>query len=69
VDGETGFVLRDPSDAAAAAERIARLLDDQDLRARLGAAGRERAVREFSYDGLAARLGGALSAWEAGGRG
>ena len=33
-----------------------------DLRARMGAAGRERAVREFSYDVLAHRLGQSLGA-------
>jgi phosphatidylinositol alpha-1,6-mannosyltransferase len=69
VDGETGFVVSDPSDPAAVAERLARLLDDRDLRERMGAAGRQRAVAGFSYDVLAARLGGALAAWEAGGGG
>ncbi len=66
VDGETGFVVADPSDPTAVADRIARLLDDPAGSARMGAAGRERAVADFSYDGLAARLGAALAAWEAG---
>jgi phosphatidylinositol alpha-1,6-mannosyltransferase len=66
VDGETGYVVADPSDPAAVADRIARLLDDPAGSARMGAAGRARAVADFSYDGLAARLGAALAAWEAG---
>jgi phosphatidylinositol alpha-1,6-mannosyltransferase len=65
VEGETGFVVTSPDDPAAAADRIARLLDDPALRARMAEAGRRRAVESFSYDVLAARLGAALSAWEA----
>jgi len=38
------------------------LLDDPAQARRMGAAGRERAVREFSYDVLAHRLGVALGA-------
>ncbi len=38
------------------------LLDDPTLRARMGLAGRDRAVREFSYDVLAHRLGVSLGA-------
>ena len=65
VDGETGFVVGDPTDPDAVAERIGRLLDDAELRARFAAAGRARAVAELSYDVLAARLGAALASWEA----
>jgi phosphatidylinositol alpha-1,6-mannosyltransferase len=65
VDGETGYVVHDPTDAAAVAAQLARLLDDPSARGRMGAAGRERAVHEFSYDVLAGRLGAALAAWEA----
>jgi phosphatidylinositol alpha-1,6-mannosyltransferase len=65
VDGETGFVVGDPSDPAAVAERLAALLDDEPARARMGDAGRRRAVSELSYDVLAGRLGAALAAWEA----
>ena len=63
-DGETGFLVpeRDP---AALAERIAALLDDRNLRARMGAAarvraelrfdlGRQTAALEEMYDGLLA---------------
>jgi phosphatidylinositol alpha-1,6-mannosyltransferase len=59
-DGETGFVIDEPSDVPAVAAALARLFDDPDLRARMGAAARERAITEFSYDVLAARLGRAL---------
>ena len=38
------------------------LLDDPVAARRMGAAGRERAVREFSYDVLADRLGRSLGA-------
>jgi phosphatidyl-myo-inositol dimannoside synthase len=54
-DGETGFVV-DPRHPAAAADALARLLADPDLRAAMGAAARRRAVESFSYDALAARL-------------
>jgi phosphatidylinositol alpha-1,6-mannosyltransferase len=54
LDGETGFVVdgRVPEVRAALAE----LLGDDARRARMGAAARARAVAEFSYDILAARL-------------
>lgn len=59
-DGRTGIVVRDPSDHRAVARRIAELLDDAPRRAAMAAASRERAVTEFSYDVLAARLGASL---------
>lgn len=62
-DGETGLVLDEPGadDAAPrAAEAFAALLDDDALRSRMGAAARRRALADFSYDVLAARLGAAL---------
>lgn len=59
-DGETGFVVHDPSDPSAVAAAIERLLDDPAMAQRMGAAGRERAVREFSYDVLSRRLGRSL---------
>ncbi len=54
VDGETGFVV----DGRALDVRgaVGALLADDDLRRRMGAAARARAVEEFSYDTLAARL-------------
>jgi len=59
-DGETGIVVRRPDDARAAAEAFERLLDAPDLRCRMGEASRRRAVEEFTYDVLAARLGESL---------
>ena len=61
-DGESGIVVRRPDEPREAADAIERLLADPDLRARMGVAGRERAVREFSYDVLSHRLGIALGA-------
>lgn len=54
VDGETGF-LADASDAAAFAAHLARLAKDPGLRARMGAAGRARAMT-FSWDETLARM-------------
>jgi phosphatidylinositol alpha-1,6-mannosyltransferase len=64
-DGETGFVVRRPHDAVEVASTLARLLEDPDLRARQGRAGRERAERDYTYDVLAARLDAALLQEEA----
>lgn len=47
-DGENGF-LCGPGDDAALARHICRLLEDPALGDRLGQAGRERAVRDFSF--------------------
>lgn len=49
VDGETG-VLVPPHDVAAMAAALRRLLADEDLRKRMGAAGKVRADREFSAE-------------------
>jgi phosphatidylinositol alpha-1,6-mannosyltransferase len=68
VDGVTGVVV-EPRDVAAVRAALDRLLGDEVLRARLGAAARRRAVEEHSYDRLAARLtrlaGGDLAVLEA----
>ena len=61
VDGETGYVVHQPSDPASVADALARLLDDPDRAGAMGKAGRARAVAEFSYDGLAAKLAAALA--------
>ncbi len=61
-DGVTGIVVQRPDDVAEVTAAFARLLDDPDLRRTMGAAARQRAVDEFSYDLLAQRLGNALGA-------
>ena len=58
----TGVVIDPPDDVDAVAEAMVRLLDDHELRQRMGEASRRRAVDEFSYDVLAQRLGRALDA-------
>ena len=55
VDGRTGFVVS-PSDVAGVRAAVHTLLDDPELRTRMGAAARRRAVEGFSYDGLVAQL-------------
>ncbi len=60
--GETGLVVDHPDDPRDVAAAIERLLDDPAERTRMGRLGRERAVREFSYDVLADRLGRSLGA-------
>jgi len=47
-DGETGLLVA-PNDPGALAGAIGRLLDDPELRARLGAAGRERVLTRFTW--------------------
>jgi phosphatidylinositol alpha-1,6-mannosyltransferase len=58
----TGLVVDRPDDVAAVAVAIDRLLSDRDERTRLGAEARRRAVSDFSYDALAARLQSGLDA-------
>ena len=53
--GETGFVV-DPRSVSETRASLERLLADDELRRAMGMAARRRAVEEFSYDGLAARL-------------
>ena len=61
-DGVSGLVVRRPDDPREVAAAFERLLDDPGQARTMGAAGRERAVREFSYDVLAHRLGVSLGA-------
>ena len=63
-DGETGIVVRRPDDADEVVRALTRLLDDDTLRASMGAAARRRAETEFSYDHLASKLDAALLALE-----
>ena len=63
LDGESGIVIADPGGPAAVDATVAaftELLADDSRRARMAEASRRRAVAEFSYDVLAARLGAAL---------
>jgi phosphatidylinositol alpha-1,6-mannosyltransferase len=67
-DGETGFVI-EPKDVHAVRAAIRRLTGDEELRTRMRAAARTRAVTQFSYDVLAEQLraviaGAALSPLE-----
>jgi glycosyltransferase involved in cell wall biosynthesis len=50
-DGVTGLLVP-PSDPAALADAIRRLLADPALAQRMGAAGRVRAEQEFSYEAM-----------------
>ncbi|MBT7300703.1 MAG: glycosyltransferase family 4 protein [Victivallales bacterium] len=54
-DGETGF-LAEPGDVSGLGTMLARLCGDRDLRARLGAAARRRAVEHFDRARMAARM-------------
>lgn len=60
-DGVTGLVVRRPERAADVAAALGRLLGDEGLRRRMGEAARRRAVAEFDYGVLAAKLAAALS--------
>ncbi|HUP85249.1 MAG TPA: glycosyltransferase family 4 protein [Acidimicrobiales bacterium] len=54
--GGTGLVVHRPRDPKAVAEALARLLDDPAKRRAMGEHSRRRAVADFTYDHLAARL-------------
>lgn len=54
-DGVTGLLV-DPLSAADAVRTISSLLGDPEQAARLGAAGRERVVAQFTWDAVVARL-------------
>ncbi|MBX3314965.1 MAG: glycosyltransferase family 4 protein [Actinobacteria bacterium] len=59
-DGVTGVVVADPSSSDQVVTALDRLLADPERRRWMGDAGRRRAVEEFAYDVLAARLQEAL---------
>ena len=60
VQGETGLVVDDPRDPGRVAGALRRLLTDDELRRRMGRAGRRRARTGFAWDLLAHRLAAAL---------
>lgn len=60
-DGETGF-LAEPENANDFAEKIARLLNDENLRERFGNCGRERVLKLFTWDAVTKRV---LEAYDA----
>lgn len=60
LDGVTGYVIEPPNDAHAVARRLNELLDNPERAADMGRAARQRALLDFSYDDLAARLDNAL---------
>jgi phosphatidylinositol alpha-1,6-mannosyltransferase len=60
LDGVTGYVMSNPTDASGLAARIATILDDDSLRASMAVASRSRAESEFEYSVLASRLGQVL---------
>lgn len=55
VDGETGFLV-DPRDPSNVAHSVIRLLQDDDLAAAMGRAGRRRIEKEFSFEAFQRRL-------------
>ena len=59
-DGVTGFLV-EPGDVAGLRERLAAVLADTDLAARLGRSGRERVLERFTWDACAERCLAAYS--------
>ena len=60
VDGSTGYVVRDPRNVDDVAARLSTLLGDSTIRTSMGMAARARAVGEFDYSVLVARLAAVL---------
>ncbi len=60
VDGSTGYVVRDPRNVDEVAARLSTLLGDSAIRTAMGMAARARAVGEFDYSVLVARLAAVL---------
>ena len=62
--GVTGLVTDDPGSVEDLTAALTSLFADPEARRQMGRAGRERAVAEFSYDVLTARLHDGLQRWE-----
>ena len=60
LDGVTGYVMPEPEDHQALAQKISHILENPELRASMATASRERALSHFTYDILSARLGDVL---------
>jgi phosphatidylinositol alpha-1,6-mannosyltransferase len=60
LDGVSGRVIDPPDDVDAVASALGTLLDDHEARVRMGERARQRAVDEFSYEVLVARLQAAI---------
>lgn len=61
VDGETGYLVRH-GDIDALADRLVRLLKDEDLRRRMGQAGRRRVLDRYTFEAFHERLSELLEA-------
>ena len=59
LEGETGFVVDNPTDSNAVKQALEKLLTDSETRQEMGRNSRARAEKEFSYDYLAIKY------WEA----
>jgi glycosyltransferase involved in cell wall biosynthesis len=55
IDGVTGFVTQ-PGDYTTIASRVVKMLEDEDLRRKLGRSGRAHVEKNFSYETLTARI-------------
>ena len=55
-DGVSGVVVRNPRDVSEVSSALDRLLSDESLRATMAVASRRRAIEEFDYEVLSARL-------------
>jgi phosphatidylinositol alpha-1,6-mannosyltransferase len=64
IDGETGFVVDDPSDPGKVASALRRILSDPDLNRSMGEASRRRVVESYDYENLSLRLGATLGEME-----
>lgn len=60
IEGETGFLVK-ARDVAAMTDRLERLAADPELRARLGAAGRQRALSDFDREPIMDKIERVLS--------
>lgn len=61
VDGESGILVRDPTNVAEAAAALAALVDDPPRRAEMGRRARQRVLGELRHDLAAERLAAAIA--------